>query len=156
MIRLERTLDYELIRRIFTHPKLYPYIFDDFTGAPENFWPMESPALFHLLAYDGEELLGMFVTHSINPLLWEVHHALLPHAWGGRARAAGKAYLAWLWEHTRANTVFGCTPTCNPLAIRFAKSFGLKEIGRLTGCYLRHGELHDLIVLGRARPEEDK
>ena len=153
MIRLERTLDYGLIRTIMTHPAVYPHISDDFGAAPENFWPMESPALFHLLVWDGEELLGLFITHSINPLLWEVHHCLLPNARGRRAREAGKAYLAWLWENTQAATVFGLTPANNTLALRYARGLGFTEIGRLTGCYLQRSERHDLLIFGRHRPE---
>ena len=155
MIRLERTLDYELIRSIMTHPQVYPHIADDFMPPPENFWPLESPALFRLLAYDGDELLGLFVTHQINGVLWEVDHCLLPNSWGRRARAAGKAFLAWLWENTAAQKVIGFTPASNRLAVRYALGLGLRELGRIPGATQRSFVLIDLVIVGKDRPKKE-
>ena len=153
MIRLERTVDYELVRLIMTHPRMYPFLADDFCPAPEDFHPNESPAVVYLLVFDGADPLGCFVTHPINALLWEVHACLLPHAWGRRAREAGKAYLAWLWEFTGARKVVGFIPASNPLMLRYARGLGLTEVGRLTQCYQRAFQLYDLIILGRDRPQ---
>lgn len=153
MLRLETTRDAELIRSIFTHPSLYPSLTDDFAPPPEHWWPLDSPSLLHLLVYDAGELLGMFMTHAINGILWEVDHALLPHCWrSGRAGEAGKAYLRWLWANTQAQKVIGFAPSSNLLAIRYAKRLGLAELGRIERSYLRSGELLDLVIVGADRP----
>src|SRR5579884_3617144 len=144
MIRLEMTRDYARIAEIMTHPKLYPWIADDFYPAPENFWPLESDALVHLLAFDGDECLGLYITHPINTRLWEVHHCLLPNAWGRRSIEVGRAFETWLWENTQAAKVIGFTPSDNRLALRYAKKLGMKEAGKVTSALQRRFELHDI------------
>lgn len=152
MLRLEQTKDLALVAKIFTHPSIYPCLCDDFYPPPEHFWPNDSPTVAYLLVYDGDELLGMFMTHPINGILWEVHHALLPHCWGRRARAAGREYLRWLWSNTQALKVIGFVPSQNQLAIRYAKGLGLVELGRIDRAYMRGGELLDLVIVGTDRP----
>lgn len=155
MIRLERTRDYELVARIMTHPRIYPWIADDFYPAPENFWPHQGDNIFYLLAYDcaeGEELLGLIMTHPINNKLWEAHHCVLPGAWGPKAAAMGAAYFEWLWAFTDAQTCLGLTPADNRLALRFArKVLGMSESGRIPQAIERGGTLHDLIVFTKSR-----
>jgi RimJ/RimL family protein N-acetyltransferase len=152
MIRFERTRDFELVALILTHPKLYPWIADDFFPAPENYWPNESESIWRLLVFDDDDCLGLITTHPINPLLWEVDHALLPKCWGSRAREVGRAFEAWLWENTPAEKAVGFTPSCNRLALAYAKRAGMTEAGRVSGCYRRHFETHDLVIFEKARP----
>lgn len=150
-IRIEQTLDYERVASIFTHPKLYPWLSDDFYPPPEQFWPNTSPSVIYLLAFEGDELLGLFMANPINSILWEAHHALLPSCWGARAAVAGEAFLAWLWTHTLCEKVLGFTPGDNKLAIRYAQRLGMKIEGRIKHAIKRRGELHDLVILGQER-----
>ena len=152
MIRLERTLDLELVRQIMTHAALYPFLADDFYPASEDFRPNATASIWYLLVFDGDELLGLFMSHPINALAWEVHVALYPVAWGRRARAAGKAFLSWLWQMTPARVVVGFVPTSNPLAVGYAKGLGLRELGRVPLCYQRQFQLFDIVILCRERP----
>lgn len=154
-IRFERTRDYELIASIMTHPKLYGWLADDFYPAPENFWPNASESIYYLLAFDGEECLGLCITHPINQLLWEVHHALLPKSWGQRAQRIGEAFEQWLWEFTPAVKAIGFTPSCNRLALAYARRAGMREAGRIERAYQRRFELHDLVIFEKARPKEN-
>lgn len=152
MIRFERTRNLKLIASIMTHPDLWPWLSDDFYPAPENFLPIESEAIFHLMAFDGDEPLGLYITHPINTLLWEVHHALLPKAWGPRALEIGRAFEAWMWLNTDALKLVGFTPACNKLALRYAKQLGMQEVARVAKCYQRRFELHDIVILEKAKP----
>ena len=152
MIRLERTKDYELVASIMAHPKLYPWIADDFYPSPENFLANDSDAIYYLVAWDDLELLGVCITHPINAILWEVHHALLPKSWGERAAEIARAFDAWLWEYTHAVKAVGFTPSCNRLALRFARRAGMTEVGRVTRAYQRFGQLYDLVIFEKARP----
>ncbi len=151
MITLERTLDYELVRQIMTHPRLYDHLVDDGAPAAELFYPAEHPGIFHLLAREGDEVLGLYITNRINAATWEVHHALLPCAWGDRALAVGRAYEAWMWENTGAQTLLGFTPSCNRLALRYARRLGMTVRGQIPQAWRRGGVLHDLIVLAKHR-----
>jgi hypothetical protein len=153
LIRLERTRDYELVAKIMSHPRIYPWIADDFYPAPENFWPHTGENVFYLLAYEGGELLGLIMTHPINGVLWETHHAVLPHAWGARAAQMGAAFFEWLWHYTEAQTCLGITAADNRLALRFARNvLGMQESGRIRRGIRRGAKLHDLIIFTKERP----
>lgn len=155
MIELQRTRDYQLVASIMRRREIYRSLADDFYPAPEQFLPIASEGLVHLLAFDGDrqgELLGVLVAHPINPVLWEVHHALLPSCWGARAHAVGIAFEAWLWENTLAQTAFGFTPECNRLALRYARRHGMRECGRIPRAWQKDGELFDIIILAKSRP----
>jgi hypothetical protein len=39
LIRFERSLDYEKIRGVVTHPRLYPHLSDDNSPAAEDYYP---------------------------------------------------------------------------------------------------------------------
>ena len=151
MIRLERTGDVELVASIMRHPRLYPHIADDFYPAPEVFRPLSGGAIVHLLAYDGAALLGVVITHPINAVLWEVHHALLPCAWGERAHRVALEAEEWIWRNTLAATICGFTPECNKLALKFARRHGGRAVGRIPNAIQRGGKLHDLIVFAKSR-----
>ncbi len=155
MIRFERTFDLALVRSIMTRPEIYPGLADDFYPSAENFRPFAGAALFHLLAFDDErggELLGLFVTHPINAVLWEVHHALLPSAWGARAHRVGIAFESWLWENTQAQTAVGFTPASNRLALRYARRHGMTEVGRIPLAIARRSRLEDILIFAKHRP----
>lgn len=151
MIRFERTRDFELIASIMSRPELYRWIADDFYPAAENFWPLASDSILYLLAYEGAELLGLVITHPINAVLWEVHHAILPSAWGERAHRIAVEAEQWIWRHTLAAAIVGFTPECNRLALQFARRHGGREVGRIPRAYQRDGALFDLIVFSKSR-----
>lgn len=152
MIELERTKDYDLVRMVMTNPKIYPGLADDFYPAPENFWPTESDSIYYLMAMEDGKLLGIYITHPINTLTWETHHAILPENWGAKATEIGAAFEAWLWVNTPATKAVGFTPTSNPLAIRYAKKAGMQEAGRLDKCYQKDFALYDIVIFSKSRP----
>lgn len=152
MIELERTFDMNLVAKIMTHPRLWPHLADDFYPAPENFIPLGGHNIFYLLAKEAGRILGLCITHPINALLWEAHHALLPWAWGRKGHQIGLAFEVWLWQNTQAIKALGFTPSCNTLALRYALKHGMKEVGRVAKCYQRGFELFDIVIFEKARP----
>jgi len=152
VIRFERTFDLALVASIITHPALYEFLSDDFYSSAEDFRPNDAPQIVRLLAYDEGELLGLVSTSPINAILWQVDHALLPCAWGRRAREVGKAFFAWLWENTAALKAVGFTPGGNALALRYARSLGMRECGRIARCYQKRFQLQDLVIFEKDRP----
>ena len=134
-----------------TRPELYRWLRDDDGPDPEEFYPNASPHVHYVLAWDDAELLGVVITHPINTVCWEVHHAILPSAWGARAHAIGLEFERWLWANTPAETAAGFTPACNRLALRYARQHGMRETGRIPRAYRRGGELFDLVVFAKTR-----
>ena len=151
-MRLEETRDVSVIRAVMTHPRLWPWLSHDFSPSAAEFWPSCTPGVHYLEARsDQGELLGLCIAHALNPVCWEVDHAILPHAWGATAIAIGRALGHWVWDNTDAQTVVGMTPSDNRLACRYAQTLGMVETGRIPKAFQRRGLLHDLVIFTQHR-----
>lgn len=145
-MRFERTLDPERVLAVLAHPRIWPWFADDYYPDPSMFWPPMGETLFHLLVYDGEELLGLFSVNLVNRILWEMHVFLLPCAWGPRGRRAAKEFFAWVWENLPAEKLFGLVADDNRAARKFALRIGFRQCGRLMNALRRGGEMYDLVI----------
>ena len=148
--------DLELVRTVITHARLYDAISDDFSPSREDYRPPVSPAIRYLLVRDGGEFLGLWMCVAHSEIVLEVHTCLLPRAWGRRAAIAARECAEWLWRHTKAQRIITAAPSCNPLAIAFAKRAGMEQYGRNPRAYQKRGELHDVVLLGISRPEKEE
>lgn len=143
MIRIETTTDFDFIRCCITHPRIWPHVscdgIDDLPDDISSSWFVE--------AIDGGDRLGVFLLHVHNPILVEIHTALLPSAWGASANKAAHALLRFLAEQgfKKAMTY---VPSNNPLALRFARGAGMAQEGMLTNSYPKNGVLLDQHILG--------
>jgi RimJ/RimL family protein N-acetyltransferase len=155
-IHFQRTWDTKRVESIITHPKLYRHLSDDYSPRAADFRAPVDERVWYVLAFDDDELLGlwMFVAHS--PVLWEVHTALLPSAWGEPGHRAARAMSSWLWAHTSCRRLITNVPARNRLALRFAEAAGMERFGVNHASLLKDGKLQDQILLGLSRPEEQK
>jgi RimJ/RimL family protein N-acetyltransferase len=151
MVVAARTEDWELIKRIATDPAIWPHISDDFSPYPEAWEP--NPALTYIQVSDEEQALGFFLLVAFSPILWEVHTALLPAAWGSASLACAKALLDWVWTNTPCERLITTVPDVNRLAFRFALKAGMKKYGANPRSYQKDGILHNTILLGLDRPQ---
>lgn len=152
----EPSTERDLVKSIVTHVKLYPWVIDDHAPSREEYEPTMHPSLLYLIVRDYGELQGLFFFHPINAVTFEIHTCLLPHAWGGKARAIAREMLKWLWENTDCQRLVTTVPDYNRLALVFAKASGMKEYGRNPESFMKDGKLRDLILLGIGRPKENK
>jgi len=153
-VTIERTQDAALVKSIITHPRIYPSVTDDGAPRPELFDASEAVKhknVYFLLARAGEELLGCFMLHSHNAVLYEVHTCLLPNAWGPRAVEAGVAGRRWMFANTPCEKIMTFVPQGNGLAFKFAKRCGMQLEGILTKSYKKGGKLLDQSLLGVAK-----
>lgn len=144
----ERSFDYELIRAVITQPEIYKFISDDGSPPREEYRPVESEAVWYVVVWDGNELLGLFMLVPENTVCWQIHTCLLPDAWGFRAQEAAKLLPAWIWEHTPCRRIVTNVPAPNRLALHFAVRAGMKIYGVNQASYLKHGVLCDQVCLG--------
>lgn len=156
----ERTDDWGYIRLVTTTPQLWKHLADDFSGERETWQPRRDDSLIYVKVCDvgphaSGQALGFFLLVAHSPVLYEIHTALLPHAWGARARAAAAGIVAWTWEHTSCRRLITSVPASNRLALAFAKRAGMQQYGVNEKAYLKGGKLEDLILLGRSRPERE-
>jgi hypothetical protein len=150
----ERTTDWALVREILTDPAVYPHISDDGSPAREDFQVVEHPSFLYVLVKDAGAVLGLWLFVPQSVACYEVHTCLLPRARGDRAKEAARQMADWLWANTPCQKLITSVPAYNRLALHFAKRAGMTQFGTNTRSYLKHGELHDQILLGLERPKD--
>lgn len=148
----ESTRDMQLVKEIFTHPKVYPYITDDGSAPAAEFIPLDHPAILYLLCMDGEELLGLWMFVRSNAVTVEVHTCLLPGHGFRRARTAAREAAEWIWANTDAMRIVTTVPAFNRAARWFAEAAGMTQYGLNPQSFLKDGILHDQALLGLSRP----
>jgi len=153
-MHFQLTRDWGYLRLVATDPRLWDHLSDDFAPAAEEWQPTDSPAMLYVKVSDDGEALGFFLLACFSPILFQVHTALLPSAWGAKAKEAARELVAWVWRETTCQRLTTEVPACNRLALAFAKRAGMTEYGRNPRAYQKNGELVDLILLGLSRPKE--
>lgn len=149
----ERTFNWETVKAIMTHPKIWPHITDDFAVKVEVFEPITHPSAWYVLVKDGEELLGLFALYPENHICWKVHTCLLPNAWGKRAKQAAREGVQWVFNNTECLRLITDVPEYNALALRFANMGGMEPFGVNHKSYQKDGKLHDVTMLGISKGE---
>jgi len=148
-----RTYDLELVKHIMTEPTVYPFITDDSAPAPSDFQPHDHPAIWYVLCYEGETLLGMWMLVPQNSVCWEIHTCLLPAGRGAIGRIAAQQLQKWIWANTPCRRVVTNVPAFNKLALKYAKEAGMYEFGVNPKSFAWRGALYDQTLLGISRPE---
>ena len=151
MIELERTREWEAIKAVVTHPKVYLHVSDDFSPSAEAWEPIKDDTAWYVLVRDAEEVLGLWAFFPENAICWDVHTCLLPTAYGERARQAVNQVPDWIWQHTQCVRIVTKVPAYNRIALKFAKVAGMTEYGCNPRSYMKDGKLHDLILLGMSK-----
>lgn len=150
----ERTFDYELVRRIITHPKVYRWMVSDDAVAPEEYRTVEDESVVYLLCKEAKEILGLFLLIPQTSVCVQVHVCLLPWARNERAVECYREGLRWTWANTNFVKVIGFTPKYNFAACRVASEAGLERVGVITQSLKKFGKLQDQIVFAISKPEE--
>ena len=151
-IHVDRSTDYGLVRAIMTQPSVYGHLTDDFSPPAADYRPIESDAIWYVIVWDDNDLLGLWLFVPQNGICWEIHTALLPDAWGDRGHRAAKVALAWIWQNTPCRRIVTNVPEDNRLAYRFALAAGMVGYGLNRASFQRGGRLLDQHCLGISRP----
>lgn len=151
-LTFERSEDWALIKRIATHPRIYPSISDDFSPKREEWEPFKGDEIWYLVARDNGEVLGMFALIQSNKICWQVHTCMLPSSWGELALRAAKEATEWVWKNSPCLRLITEVPAYNRIALHFAKSAGMTEYGVNPTSYMHAGKLWDVTLLGVSKP----
>lgn len=151
MIAIVPTDDLAFVRDVFTHPKVWPYICDDFTADPVNFQPPAHHA--YLVPTKDGVPMGCFSLNECNGVTVELHTAILPEF---RGQGTADAFVS-LFDFIRIHIpgvrrLRTWVPDCNKAALAAAPKVGLTHCGTEAASFLRHGELHDLHLYGVSFP----
>lgn len=153
MIEIERTYDMELIKKIITHPRVYPYARDDQSPPPDKFHPTNHPLIIYLLTRKNGKPAGVMMGVPENGICIRAHHYFLPIIWGKAAMEAALQAINYIWNNTAYQRIVGKTPLCNVLAIRFAFKIGMECVGFDRKSVQIKGKLWDQAIFGMSRPE---
>lgn len=153
-ITLERTYDPVLIKSIFGHRRVFARMHDDFSPTREEWEPIVHEATIgYMVAYEDDDPVGMFMVSAHNPVLFEIHEAFLPSAWGDLAREATLKMREWIWQNTPCQRIIGNIVESNRLALKFALDAGMTIYGVNPRSFMKCGKLRDQIMVGISRPE---
>ena len=159
MIHFERSTDYALIHRILTHPRIWPFISDDFSPPREQYQPVQHESIWYVVVHDQDsdprgpsELLGLWTFIPQNGVCWDVHTALLPNAWGKRGQTAARMLPEWIWINTSCRRIITTVPSYNRLALHFAIRAGMRVYGVNEASYMKNNKLYDQVCLGISKP----
>lgn len=148
----ERSHDWERVKQIATHPKVWPHIGDDFAPEPEQWEPNKDENAWYVFAKDGDEVLGLIIFWPENAICWRAHICMLPESYGEKSHAVGRGIVHWIWQNTPCRRIVANVPEYNRLALAFAVSSGLEFFGRNEKAHLKDGRLHALLQLGVSKP----
>lgn len=150
-MKFERTRDWQLVRQIATHPKIWPQITYDGAPNPDEAFRDPGEQVWCVIARDEEELLGMYVCVEQNPCCWDAHIYMLPQAWGDRARTATKEFFDWMFAATQAQRIIGSIPDYSRFGVAFALHCGMVPYGVNPQSVKKDGKLWDQTLLGITR-----
>jgi len=146
-LKIERTVDIDVINAVLKHPKVKDCIGDDFSGDVE--YPVVDN-IYYLAVYD-LELAGMFVVYPLNAVTFDAHSAMLPGKYGNKAKEAGRLAIDWVFNHTGCLKINGSTPIYNKLALKYSEQIGFIREGVNKQSIMKDGQLHDQIYFGLER-----
>jgi RimJ/RimL family protein N-acetyltransferase len=143
---IERTFDYDIVREIITHPKLYPFCTEDGAPEPKNFNPVENNQIYYLLPIV-DEPIGVIIFSHQNAILLAVHICILPE-WWGYAKEAATSALWWIFQNTDYTKITGALPEYNRQVYNLGLRAGFEDEGRHKKAFLKNGKEWDLILMG--------
>ena len=152
-MRIEHTHDMNIVTHIMAHPSIYPYVSDDGCPDAEDYEAIDNEALYYLLVLDNDEnVLGLFLIHPHNTILYEIHTCLLSSC--REKDKAAQVVLDWIFKNTPCEKLMTHVPDFNRPALLYAERAGLMREGINRLSFLKNGRLHDQILLGITRTEQ--
>ena len=143
---IERTFDYDIVREIITHPKLYSFCSEDTSASREEFKPLEDDNIYYLLPII-DEPIGVIILSHQNTIMLAVHICILPE-WWGFAKIASISALWWVFQNTDYTKIVGTIPEYNRHAHSLGLRIGFEDEGRYRKAFLKDGREWDLILMG--------
>lgn len=127
------TTDYELVKSIITHEKVWDWVSDDYCNKDE--FEVDISHMY-LMADD----VGFFALKPINSVCWEIHTTMLPEAWG-RTLEYTKQVIEFIFSSTICQKIVTFVPENNKKALKLAEKSGLSLCGFVESSWLKNGEL---------------
>jgi len=142
-LTIERTLDPEIVAYVWNHPEIKPHIWDQ----PEEIPILMHPKIYHMAALIDGQLAGIATFMPINPVTWNPHLNILPHARGNGTDILKHA-MDWMFANTSCLKM-QALPACRRKAmIRVFEKCGFKLEGRSPKSFSFNGVIDDRLLMG--------
>jgi len=151
MNRIVRTFDPQIVKTVFLHPTVWQTIQDDEPLCPATWEPVFNSHIIYLAAFDGDELLGIFLFQRESAATVQGHTAFLPNGYGRAKELTGLAF-EWIWNNTGYSRIYAGVPAENAMARRLVEKAGMSRFGVNADAWLKHGILHDVHLYGISKP----
>ena len=142
-MRIERSIDEQMIRSIVSHAEIKPHIWEG-EGEPEV--PMHE-SVYYLLGIE-DVAVGVVAFVPMNPVTWMPHIAALP---GREGRGSELLRLAtqWMFKNTPCRKAFAALPAFNARVIRVFEKCDFRLEGVSPKSFEWHGHLHGQLLMGK-------
>lgn len=151
-IEFERTHDLSFVSSIYTLPRIWPWIGDDYAPERSTFQANGDPRIVYLFCKE-EHTVGLFTFLPQNTVCWEVHIVLLPRR-KTRGYVILRGAMDWMFEHSTAQRIVGHVPAFNRLAVKVARRAGMLPYGINPRSFQKNGKLEDQILFGLSKEVE--
>lgn len=132
------------IEKILLDPVIYDCISDDNCPSIEEFKAPIGKGYTYIGGYSNNQIFGVMIYHNKNGKTY-CHIQVLPEYRAEFAQEFAKKALDEQLQY--GDEVWAEIPTCYDNVLRFALSFGFRQVDKQKDAYLKNGEKSDIIVL---------
>lgn len=149
MITIWLTQNPLLIKEVYSHPQVYPYIRDDSCPKKFNAVNIQVNSLYFAVNSD-ERLIGIIALHQKNYILWDMHVAFMPQG-KGKAKESIELFLIWVYENKdmfNIKKITGSIPEDRPHVVDLVQRIGFHYEGMSPKSFQRDGKLLNTLQYG--------
>jgi RimJ/RimL family protein N-acetyltransferase len=147
-VKVERTFDVDLIKRIWGDERIYGEMRDD--GCPKdsaNWKPSEDKRKYFLVVYilENSKLIpiGIISYYQLSHAMFEIHIGFLPEYHGKVTVEAVNLANTWIFINTSCEIIVAYVPVIKPHVRRLAQKCGFVENCLLPKSFSTNGSLVD-------------
>jgi|SRR5689334_17494732 len=140
---MNRVTDPAKVWPIWSHPKVHPWVVDDFSDRAPMPESVSHPNVVCLMP-DSQDAYTIFIPHRF--VIWELHGAVLPEA-RHKSLMFGQRAIAWMKENTPCRLILSYVPKGNFRAMALDRALGFTKVGVLERSHLLGGKLHNMTLM---------
>jgi RimJ/RimL family protein N-acetyltransferase len=156
-IVVHRTQDMALVKKLATHPAIYPHIIDD--GCPKNpanWHPIDSSNRYYLIPWlislsNDPVPMGIIAFYPLNHVLFEAHIFLLPEFQGKATDSICLKTISWMFANSPCQKIMAFIPTTKIYLVNLVESLNFEREGYIKKSISYQGELVDQYIYSLGR-----
>jgi len=155
-VSIQRLTDHSYVDAVMKHPDVYPWITDDFTPDPDDFYTetlIDNENFYFVGTFVDDAIAGVFMFHPMTKIMYEMHSAVLPDYRGLLSVTMAVGAAEWIFRNTDCLKLITYVPAGNIAALALARRGGMKAEGVITESFMKGGTMIDQTILGITKEE---